>query len=446
MWKPRSTAMLETTPESEYQRLKEEAHRTLAEAVDPSRLALWPRERVHREVTELCDRLAEDMHVSLSSMNRDRLRTELIDEVFGLGPLEPLMQDPLVTEILANGPDKVYVERNGTLQPTMIRFANESHLMRLVQRIASRVGRRIDESSPMVDARLPDGSRVNAVIRPLASEGPVLSIRRFGKGLSAQKLLNTGSITPTMLQFLTAAVASRTNILISGGGGAGKTTLLNAASEFIGPTERVVTIEDTLELQLRQAHVVRMETRPANLEGQGEITQRQLLRNALRMRPDRIIVGECRGVEAMDMLQAMNTGHDGSLTTVHANDTRDALARLEMMVGMAGVELPVAVMRGYIAGAISLIVHVSRLTGGDRKVTRITELVGYSNKSQKYRMQDLFRFVQTGVSDGRAIGHFEITGKVPRLLKRFSAAGMDLPESDFLPRIESAGWNPEGSN
>jgi pilus assembly protein CpaF len=355
-------------------------------------------------------------------------------EAFGLGPLDRFMTDPSVNDILVNGPDTVYVERRGRLEKTDVVFADSAHLIQIIQRIAARVGRRVDEASPMVDARLPDGSRVNAIIPPLALEGPVLSIRRFAVRLTAEHLLANATLPWEMLELLRAAVEARTNTLISGGTGAGKTTLLNTLSRFIPHDERLVSIEDSAELQLQQPHVVRLETRLPNLEGVGEVSQRDLVRNSLRMRPDRIIIGEVRGPEALDMLQAMNTGHEGSLTTIHANDTRDALSRLEMMVTMAGFEMPLPVIRSYIGSAIHLVVQLARLKGGSRKVVRISELVGL-RKRRQYVVRDLFVFRQTGVVDGRAVGEFHATGHVPGFLPQLHAAGIDLPADLFTPRV-----------
>ena len=422
-----------TAPNAEYHALKTDLHRTIIEAIDLSRLERWKPERVRTEVHALAKSEARRKDVRLSDIELDSMAGQVMDEVFGIGPLEPLLADPSVTEILVNAPDSVYVERGGRLHPADVRFADNAHLTRVIQRIAARVGRRVDESSPMVDARLPDGSRVNAILPPLAADGPTLSIRRFGQVLSHETLVESGSIAPEMLAFLKAAIEAKTNVLISGGTGAGKTTLLNVLTGFIPEDERLVTIEDTLELNLRHPHVVRTETRPANLEGHGAITQRDLLRNSLRMRPDRIIVGEVRGAEAVDMLQAMNTGHEGSLTTIHANGTKDALARLEMMVRIAGFEVPPDVMRGYIAGAIGLVVHVSRLRGGARKITRISELRGVG-KAGRYVLRDVFEYHLDGVQDGEAYGRFRATGHAPKMLARLAAAGHTFPANSFQER------------
>jgi pilus assembly protein CpaF len=420
--------------EAEFQRLKTGIHRELLDSLDLSRITGLSDEELREDIRRLAEGMLRTRARKLPPIDEQRLIDELIAESFGLGPLEPYMQDPDVTDILVNGPHEVYVERLGRLQETNTVFADEEHLLQIIQRIAARVGRRIDEHSPMVDARLPDGSRVNAVIPPLALQGPVLSIRRFGhQPLQVGDLLVRGSICPEMVQLLEAAIEGRINIMISGGTGSGKTTLLNNLSKFIPANERLVTIEDSAELKLQRKHVVKLETRPKSAEGTAEVTQRDLVRNALRMRPDRIIIGEVRGAEALDMLQAMNTGHEGSLTTIHANDTRDALSRLEVMVSMAGFDLPVAVTRRYIASAITLIVHLARLKGGVRRVMRISEITAL--ESGDYVIQDLFGYQQTGVDDrGIARGHFYATGHVPQFLRRLIEQGIDLPPSLFEAR------------
>ena len=389
---------------------------------------------VRRAAEELC-RLRSDL---LNLNERERLVNEVLDETFGLGPLEPLMRDPTITDIMVNGPKVTYVERNGRLERVDIAFHDERHLIQIVQRIAGRVGRRVDETSPMVDARLPDGSRVNAIIPPLALDGTLLSIRRFGSHpLRMDGLLAKKAITPEMITFLSACIKARINIVISGGTGSGKTTLLNALSSFIPDDERVATIEDAAELRLQQPHVARMETRPANIEGTGEVTTRDLVRNALRMRPDRIIVGECRGPEALDMLQAMNTGHDGSMTTIHANDTRDAISRLEMMIGMAGFDLPIWIIRRQIASAVQIVVQVARLLGGVRKIIKISEITGMEGDVMS--MQDIFLFKQTGVDDNRvAQGYFLASGIRPQCLERLDVSGVSLPADMFERRILGA--------
>ena len=424
--------------EERFLRLKKELHQQLISGMDLSALGTLSEDdlrlEVRRAAEELC-RLSPEM---LSLAERERLVNEVLDETFGLGPLEALMRDPSVTDILINGPKTVYVERGGKLETTDVAFADERHLIQIVQRIVGRVGRRVDETKPMVDARLADGSRVNAVIPPLALDGPLVSIRRFGaRPLLVRDLLEKKSVTKDMVQFLGACVKARVNMLISGGTGSGKTTLLNALSSFIPHDERVATIEDAAELKLQQPHVARMETRPANIEGVGEVTTRDLVRNALRMRPDRIIVGECRGPEALDMLQAMNTGHDGSLTTIHANDTRDALSRLEMMVGMAGFDLPIWIIRRQIASAIQVVVQVARLAGGGRRIVKISEITGM--EGDVLSMHDLFGFKQTGVDDGRAAqGYFYASGLRPQCLERLEVAGARLPPEMFERKIIAA--------
>jgi pilus assembly protein CpaF len=389
------------------------------------------REEIRRAAEVLC--LRNDL--LLSSVERDLLVTEVLDETFGLGPLEVLLRDPSISDILINGPHSIYCERSGVLEKSPVTFASEDHLLKIIQRIVGRIGRRIDSTSPMVDARLVDGSRVNAIIPPLALDGSLVSIRRFpDRPLRAAELIQKRSLAPEMIEFLATAVRSRLNILISGGTGSGKTTLLNMLSGYIPDTERIVTIEDAAELRLQQSHVVRMETRPANVEGVGAVTCRDLARNALRMRPDRLIVGESRGPEALDMLQAMNTGHDGSMTTLHANDSRDAISRLEMMVGMAGFDLPIWVIRRQIAGAVQLVVQAARLSGGVRRVTKISEITGM--EGDNLTMHDLFVFRQTGLdSAGRACGQFLSTGIRPKCLDRLEAMGEHLPTSMFERRV-----------
>ena len=417
--------------QARFSRLKRELHERLIAAMDLSVVRTMPadelRAQFRRGAEEICDSQSE----LLSRTERDRLVEELLDETLGLGPLEALMRDPTISDILINGPLTVYVERRGRLERTPIKFEDEQHLLGVVQRIAARVGRRIDEASPMVDARLPDGSRVNAVLRPLALDGALVSIRRFAaRPLMAGDLIAQRSATSEMIEFLAACVQARLNIVISGGTGSGKTTLLNVLSGYIPEDERLVTIEDAAELQLQQPHVARMETRPANMEGAGEVTARDLLRNALRMRPDRIIVGECRGVEAFEMLQAMSTGHDGSLTTIHANDTRDAVGRLEMLVGMSNAGLPLWFIHRQIASAIQIVVQTTRLIGGLRKIVQISEITGRVDDT--VTMHDIFVFEQTGVDDKRvAQGHYAATGIRPQCLERLQAAGLRLPSGMF---------------
>jgi len=423
-----------TLPEGEFQKLKTQIHRELLDAMDLSRIANLNDEQLRVHLRRLADTLLRTRSDSVSTGDFDRLLNELIAESFGLGPLEPYMNDPDVSDILVNGPHEVYVERLGRLQETNTVFADQDHLLQIIGRIVARVGRRIDEHSPMVDARLHDGSRVNAVVAPLALSGPVLSIRRFGRiPLQVQDLMRHASISREMLKLVEAAVEGRMNIMISGGAGAGKTTLLNVLSRYIPSGERIVTIEDSAELQLQRRHVVRMETRPANSEGLGAVTQRDLVRNSLRMRPDRIVLGEVRGGEALDMLQAMNTGHEGSLTTIHANDSIDALSRLEVMVSMAGYDLPVAVIRRYIGQAITLVIHLARLKGGVRKVMRVSEICGVENG--EYVENELFGFQQTGMDvNGMASGHFYATGNQPRFIHRLQEVGIDLPTELFEKR------------
>jgi pilus assembly protein CpaF len=430
-----------------FQKIKAEIHRQLVETIDLSQIARWKTDRLRREVRALAVHLSQASPEMLNAIERERLIDEIMAEAFGLGPLESFMNDPTVSDILVNGPHTVYVERLGRLEKTDVVFADNTHLVQIIQRIAARVGRRVDEMSPMVDARLPDGSRVNAIIPPLALEGAVLSIRRFVVRLAVETLLANATLTPEMLELVRAAVEARTNVLISGGTGAGKTTLLNVLSRCIPHDERLVTIEDSAELQLQQPHVVRLETRLPNLEGVGEVTQRDLVRNSLRMRPDRIIIGEVRGPEALDMLQAMNTGHEGSLTTIHANDTRDALSRLEMMVTMAGFEMPLPVIRSYIGSAVQLLIHLARLKGGGRKITRISELVRVK-RGQRYLVRDVFGFRQQGVQDGRAVGEFYATGHVPTFLPALHAHGVELAPDLFRERVlqpaAGAGGNGHG--
>jgi pilus assembly protein CpaF len=422
------------TAPARFHQIKADIHRQIVSVIDVSGLTHWSNERLRKEVQALASKLVRDLPEKLQQRDREALVEQVQAEVFGLGPLEQFMNDPTISDILVNGPGNVYVERMGRLEPTGVVFNDNAHLTQIIQRITARVGRRIDEASPMVDARLPDGSRVNAILPPLALEGAMLSIRRFGVRLNAGQLIENGTLTEEMMRLLEAAVQARINILISGGTGAGKTTLLNALSRHIPHDERLVSIEDAAELALQQPHVVRLETRLPNLEGVGEITQRDLVRNSLRMRPDRIIIGEVRGGEALDMLQAMNTGHEGSLTTIHANDTRDALARLEMMVTMAGFEVPLTVIRNYVSSALRLLVHVSRLKGGERKVSRISEITGL-RKGRRYVVQDLFEFRQAGVRDGKAVGDFHATGNRPAFLERLHVHGIDFPESMFEERM-----------
>jgi len=420
--------------EQEFQRIKSSIHQQLVESFDLSRLQHVDQDQLWKHVRTLADSAAVTSRESLDQLDRQRLLEELLAEIYGLGPIEKLMLDPEVSDILVNDPYTVYVERKGRLELTDVVFADDDHLVRIIQRIVARMGRRIDEVSPMVDARLPDGSRVNAVIPPLAIDGPALSIRRFGTNpLTINNLEENGSVLPDIITFLSAAIRTRIGCIISGGTGAGKTTMLNNLSSYIPTSERLVTIEDSAELILQHPHRVRMETRPANTEGAGEVSQRDLVRNSLRMRPDRIIVGEVRGTEVWDMLQAMNTGHEGSLTTIHANSARDALVRLEMMVAMTGFDLPISVVRQYVASGIKLVVHLARLAGGPRRVMQVAEIVDVQDGN--YRIENIFEFRQREVGeDGIARGDFFATGYVPTCLERMEAAGARLPKSLFEKR------------
>ncbi|HWK11012.1 MAG TPA: CpaF family protein [Vicinamibacterales bacterium] len=417
----------------QYQELKAKIHNELLGRLNLERLARVKREDAEPEIKNLIVTLLEreTQTTPLSLYERDSLITDVLHEIFGLGPLELLLKDPGISDILVNRYNQVYIERDGRLEETDIVFQNDAHLHRIIERIVSLVGRRIDESSPMVDARLQDGSRVNAVIPPLALDGPVLSIRRFRTDkIGAQDLVGRQSLTQPMLDFLQGTVAARLNVIVSGGTGAGKTTLLNALSSFISDRERIVTIEDAAELLLRQRHVVRLETRPANIEGQGAVRQRQLVVNALRMRPDRIIVGEVRGEEALDMLQAMNTGHDGSLTTIHANSPRDALYRLDTMVAMANLNIPDRAVRQQIASAINLIVQIARMPDGTRKVSAISEITGM--EQDVITMQDIFVFERAGLTqEGKVTGRFRATGVRPKCAERLATMGIRLPIEMF---------------
>jgi pilus assembly protein CpaF len=412
--------------------IKGRIHRKLLDRLNLANLDAVGREEASRTIRQVIQELIGWENLALNLGERERLAQEILDEIFGLGPLEPLMQDPDVSDVLVNTYRDVFVEKNGKIYKTDIRFQDNRHLLQVIDRIVSGVGRRIDDSSPMVDARLPDNSRVNAVIPPLAIDGPHLSIRRFKRDvLSDEDLLRKDTFSEGMLALLQGIVKARLNVLISGGTGAGKTTLLNVLSSHIPADERIVTIEDSAELQLRQPHVVRLETRPANVEGRGEVNQRALVINALRMRPDRIILGEVRGSEAVDMLQAMNTGHDGSLTTLHANSPRDALSRLETMVAMAGLSLPEKAMRQQIAGAIQVVVQVSRLPDGNRKVVSLSEIVGM--EGDVVTMQDIFVFERQGVGeDGKVLGRFRPTGIRPRFTDLLKTRGIELPGFMFI--------------
>lgn len=419
---------------SQFNALKMRLHRKLIDQLDLARMT-GDDATLRAQVKEVVSQLADQENTLLNFNERQRLISEVLDETFGLGPLEVLLTDPSISDILVNGPKKVYVERNGVLEVTEIEFRDNAHLMHVIDKIVSAVGRRCDETCPLVDARLADGSRVNAVIPPLAIDGPCMSIRRFGSDpITWDDYIEFGSVTPEMRDFLAACVKARLNVLVVGGTGSGKTTLLNNLSLFIPDTERIVTIEDAAELQLRQPHVVRLETRPANIEGKGKIAIRDLLINSLRMRPDRIVVGECRGPETLDMLQAMNTGHDGSLTTIHANSTRDAVARVETMVMMAGFELPLRAIRQQFASAINIICQAQRLTGGARKIISITEVTGM--EGDIITMQEIFSFEQLGVGpDAKAFGQFVATGIRPLFLERLASAGCGLSGEIFSRRV-----------
>jgi pilus assembly protein CpaF len=415
------------------QPIKGRIHRQLVERLNLANLDRLERGEVVAEIRKIVQELLTQENAALNLEEREQLLAQVVDEIFGLGPLEPLRQDPEVSDILVNTYQHVYVERHGKLEPTDVRFQDDKHLLQVIDRIVSGVGRRIDDSSPMVDARLSDGSRVNAIIPPLAIDGPHLSIRKFKRdALSGEDLLRTRSLAPAMLELVRGIVGARVNVLISGGTGAGKTTLLNVLSSFIPANERIVTIEDSAELQLRQPHVVRLETRGANIEGHGEVSQRLLLMNSLRMRPDRIIIGEVRGPEAIDMLQAMNTGHDGSLTTLHANSPRDALSRLETMISMANLNLPEKAMRRQIASAVDVVIQVSRLSDGARKVMTIAEIVGM--EGDVITMQDIFTFERRGLdAEGHVLGMFRATGIRPRFAERLASWGIELSADLFSP-------------
>lgn len=414
-----------------YQEMKARLHRTLINRMDLTKLGAMAPDQASAEVARLAEGVLASEATPLSTVERARLVGEVHHELFGLGPLEPLLADPTVSDILVNSYRNIYIERGGKLEATNVTFKDDEHLMRVIERIVSSVGRRIDESSPMVDARLADGSRVNAIIPPLSLDGPVLSIRRFGaEPLRMSSLIEKEALTKEIAAMLEMCIAARLNVLISGGTGAGKTTLLNALSAFIPADQRIVTIEDSAELQLQQPHVVRLETRPPNIEGKGEVTQRDLVKNALRMRPDRIVIGEVRGGESIDMLQAMNTGHDGSLTTVHANTPRDAIARLETMIQMTGMRLSDRAMRQQIASAINLVVQAARLSDGSRRITSISEITGMEGET--ITMQEIFQFERTGIgADGRLLGRFRPTGVRPRFAEKLKAYGLQLPRVFF---------------
>ncbi|MEE9614802.1 MAG: CpaF family protein [Thermodesulfobacteriota bacterium] len=420
-----------------YQSLKSRIHRKLIENIDLSNVGLIEKDILRKEIGRIVEGLIRDEGVPLNRSERESLITDIQHETFGLGPMEPLLADPDIADILVNRYDQVYIEKFGKLSKTDLVFRDNNHLLQIIDRIVSKVGRRVDESSPYVDARLPDGSRVNAIIPPLALDGPVLSIRRFGTNpLKINDLLNFGTLTPDMATVLKACVQARLNILISGGTGSGKTTFLNILSEAIPEGERVVTIEDSAELQLKQEHVVRLETRPPNIEGAGQVTQRDLVRNSLRMRPDRIVIGEVRGDEALDMLQAMNTGHDGSLSTIHANSTRDAMLRLETMVLMAGVDLPERAIREQVSSALHVIIQLSRLPDGTRKLSRVSEITGMEGNT--IVMHDIFLYDRKGIGpDGTVLGEFKPTGVRPRFMDKLKLHGIDIPSKIFEPERET---------
>jgi pilus assembly protein CpaF len=424
--------MQPSSPDVILQDLRLRIHRRLIDTLDLSKLSSLEMDRVKVEIRRILEDMVMAEAIPLSRVDRDRLVTDVQHEVFGLGPLETLMKDPEITDILVNTHASVFVERYGKLERTDVRFRDDAHLMQIIERIVTRVGRRVDESSPMVDARLADGSRVNAIIPPLALDGPVLSIRRFGaERLTINDLIQFNSIPPQIAEVAAACVKSRLNILVSGGTGAGKTTLLNCLSNFIPENERIVTIEDSAELKLQQEHVVRLETRPPNIEGIGSVTQRELVRNALRMRPDRIVVGEVRGGEALDMMQAMNTGHDGSISTIHANSARDALSRLETMMLMAGINLPERALREQIASALDIIVQLSRLSDGSRRLIEFAEVTGMEGTT--ITTQTIFKYEQRGVDNGKVIGEFVATGVMPSFIDRLERYGFRIPNTHFLP-------------
>ena len=422
------------SPQQDFESLKRLIHNKLVDKLDLSRLGELQGDTLRREIRLVVEHLCDTENPLLNRSERERLIEEVLDEAFGFGPLEILMKQEGVADIMINGPKNVFIEKNGRIQKSDVTFRDNDHLLQILDRIVSRVGRRVDETSPMVDARLPDGSRLNAIIPPLALDGPSLTIRKFGaKPLRLEDLLKFGAFTPEMVMLMEGAIKARLNIIISGGTGSGKTTLLNTLSSFIQNDHRVITIEDAAELQLQQEHVLRLETRPSNIEGRGQVTATDLVKNALRMRPDRIIIGECRGPESLDMLQAMNTGHEGSMTTVHANNPRDALSRIETMVTMGGTELPLKAIRHQMASAVDLVIQASRLQGGPRKVTYMTEVLNMEQDT--IVTQEIFKFVQDGIGeDGRAFGHFEATGVRPAFMHRLEAAGVRLPANLFAAR------------
>src|SRR5688572_30526008 len=432
---PTTSRSADAAKAEEFDQLKRRIHNKLVDKLDLNRVGELQGDVLRREIRLVVEHLCDTEETFLNRAERERLIEEVLDETFGLGPLEMLLKDQTISDILINGPKHVYVERRGRLEKTSVQFRDNAHLMQIIDRIVSRVGRRVDEVCPMVDARLQDGSRVNAIIPPLALDGACVSIRRFGSNpLKLEDLLNFKAFTPEMVMLLEGCIKARLNMIIAGGTGSGKTTLLNTLSSFIPHSDRIVTIEDAAELQLQQEHVVRLETRPPNIEGKGAITATDLVRNALRMRPERIIIGECRGAETLDMLQAMNTGHEGSLTTIHANTPRDAIARIETMITMAGFELPLKAMRSQVASAVDVIIQANRLQGGPRKITHITEVVGMEQDT--IVMQDIYHYAQEGINEqGRAIGRFEATGVRPTFMDRLEQSGVRLPASAFRQRV-----------
>jgi pilus assembly protein CpaF len=431
---PITSRATDKTSATEFESLKRRIHTKLVDKLDLSKVSELEGDVLRREIRLVVEHLCDTEDHLLNRNERDRLIEEVLDETFGLGPLEFLLKDPSISDILINGPKSIYVERRGKLEKSAVQFRDNSHLLQIIDRIVSKVGRRVDEVCPMVDARLPDGSRVNAIIPPLALDGPAVSIRRFGANpLKLEDLLNYKAFTPEMVMLLEGAIKARLNIIISGGTGSGKTTLLNTLSSFIPGHERIVTIEDAAELQLQQEHVVRLETRPSNIEGKGAVSATDLVKNALRMRPERVNIGECRGAETLDMLQAMNTGHEGSMTTLHANTPRDAISRIETMITMAGFDLPLKALRQQIASSVDLIIQASRLQGGVRKITHITEIVGMEQDT--IVMQDIYHYCQDGIDEtGRAVGRFEATGIRPTFMDHLEQAGVRLPASAFRQR------------
>jgi pilus assembly protein CpaF len=430
-----NAATQEKGRQQEFEDIKRRIHGKLVDKLDLSRVGDLKGDTLKREIRMVVEHLCDAEDTLLNRQERERIVDEVIDEVLGLGPLELILKDESVSDILINGPKNIYVEKGGQMQKSEVEFRDNKHLLQIIDRIVSKVGRRVDETSPMVDARLDDGSRVNAIIPPLALDGACVSIRRFGSNpLRLENLLNFKAFTPEMVMLLEGCIKARLNCIIAGGTGSGKTTLLNTLSSFIGHDDRIVTIEDAAELQLQQDHIVRLETRPPNIEGNGAVTATDLVKNALRMRPERIIIGECRGGETLDMLQAMNTGHDGSMTTIHANTPRDAIARLETLVMMSGFELPVKAIRQQVAGAVDVLIQANRLQGGPRRVTAITEVVGMEQDT--IVLQDIYRYQQKGINEeGKAYGHFECTGVRPSFMEKLEAAGVRLPASAFRERV-----------